>query len=244
MAAWWIRAVLLLAVTPAFAASDYAREARWADEITPAILVGDPVRLTQKNGHRVLALYAPAAGAGPAVVLAHGIGVHPDWGLIGSLRQRLPDLGYATLSVQMPVLAADAQPEAYAATFPEAEERLQLAVDYLKAQGHAPVALVSHSLGSRMSLSFMRRHPADVERWAALGMGAADASYEGVRAPVLDLYGARDLPPVLAGAARRRASLEGRPGSKQLVIPAADHFFADREDEMIDAVKRFLDAGR
>jgi len=30
-----------------FAQADYAREKRWADEITPAILVGDPVHLAR-----------------------------------------------------------------------------------------------------------------------------------------------------------------------------------------------------
>ena len=42
--------------------------------------------------------------------LVHGLGIHPDWGLIGALRSDLPDAGYTTLSVQMPVLAADGSP--------------------------------------------------------------------------------------------------------------------------------------
>jgi len=35
-----------LAPAPAAAQADYARERRWADEITPAILVGDPADLS------------------------------------------------------------------------------------------------------------------------------------------------------------------------------------------------------
>ncbi len=50
----------------------------------------------------------PGAAAG-GVVVVHGLGVHPDWGLIGGLRTGLADAGYVTLSVQMPVLAATAR---------------------------------------------------------------------------------------------------------------------------------------
>ncbi len=93
-------------------AADYAREKRWADEILPAVLVGDPVWLDGPKGHRFLALYTPAAKARAAVVVVHGLGVHPDWGLISVLRQQLPEHGYSTLSVQMPVLAAEARGDA------------------------------------------------------------------------------------------------------------------------------------
>ena len=47
---------------------DYAREKRWAEEIKPALVVGDAIYLAQKNGHKFLALYtvAPKArGAAP-----------------------------------------------------------------------------------------------------------------------------------------------------------------------------------
>ena len=44
-------------------APDHAREKRWADEITPAILVGDAVYLAQKSGHKFLAIYTANAKA-------------------------------------------------------------------------------------------------------------------------------------------------------------------------------------
>src|SRR5580765_2874984 len=36
---------------------DYAREKRWADEITPGLVVGDAIYLQQKSGHKFLAIY-------------------------------------------------------------------------------------------------------------------------------------------------------------------------------------------
>ena len=57
---------------------------------------------------RVLAIFTEAASVPKgAVIVVHGLGVHPDWNLIGDLRTRLAERGYATLAVQMPVLAAD-----------------------------------------------------------------------------------------------------------------------------------------
>ncbi len=242
----WLISLLLAMSASAWAAPDYPREQRWAEEITPAIVVGEPLYLTQKNGHKFLGIYAGADKARMGLVVAHGVGIHPDWGMIGTLRQRLPDHGYTTLSIQMPILAVDAKPESYAAHFPEAVERLQLAVAYLKGKGYKRIAVVSHSMGSRMTHSYMARNPAEVGAWASLGMPAALVSggaiaYDGIKAPVLDLYGANDLPQVLAGAAERKASLKGNAASKQVVIPDTDHFFAGREDAMVKAVKEFLD---
>ena len=241
----WLMFLLLAISASAFAASDYAREKKWADEVTPGIVVGDPVYLEQKNRHKFLGIYTEADKTRMGLVVVHGIGIHPDWGMIGTLRQRLPDHGYTTLSIQMPILAVDAKPEAYVAHFPEAVERLQLAVAYLKSKGYKRVALVSHSLGSRMSLGYMARNPAGVSAWAALGTGTGPGpviTYDGIKAPVLDLYGANELPPVLAGAAKRKASLKGNVLSKQVVVPDTDHFFANHEDAMVQAVKDFLDS--
>jgi len=239
--------VPLLLAPVAFAAPDYAREKRWADEITPAIVVGDPVYLMQQNGHRFLGIYTEADNKRMGVVVVHGLGVNPDWGMIGTLRQRLPELGYATLSIQMPVLAADARADAYIETFSEAVDRLRLAVAWLADKGYKRIALVTHSMGSRMAYSYMKRNPVNVDAWAALGMAAAPGlqvpalMYSGIEAPVLDLYGSGDLPAVLNGAALRRASLATNAASRQIVIQQSNHFYADHEAEMIDALKSFLD---
>ena len=103
-------------------------------------------------------------------------------------------------------------------------------------------------MGSRMSHAYMTRNLAEVSAWAALGMpapfGKPDGAiaYDGIKVPVLDLYGANDLPQVLVGAAQRKASLKGKALSKQVVIPDTDHFFANHEEAMVKAVKDFLDS--
>ena len=71
-------------------------------------------------------LAGPAQAAAGAVVV-HGMGVHPDWNLINVLRSELAEQGYATLSVQMPVMAAGVPGEQYAPLFPEAAARIAAA---------------------------------------------------------------------------------------------------------------------
>ena len=83
----------LLAPALALAQADYAREKRWADEISPTILVGDPLYLALKSGHRFLAIHAAHAQARAGVIVVHGLGVHPDWGLINPLRSLLAEQG-------------------------------------------------------------------------------------------------------------------------------------------------------
>src|SRR5688500_16979663 len=122
-------AVLLALACAGAAAQDYARERRWEAEIVPGLVVGDAIKLRTAAGHEFLALLAEAKDAKGAVVLADGRNVHPDHGLIGALRMRLAERGYTTLSIQLPILGADAQKveEYYPRLFPEAGERLDIA---------------------------------------------------------------------------------------------------------------------
>lgn len=239
--AWGVAAWTGLLSLGAFAgAADYARERKWADEILPSLVVGDPVMLqTPRGHHKFLALYTPA-DTDRAAVVVHGMGIHPDWGMVGTLRTALADHGVATLSIQMPILAADARGEDYPPTFPEAAERIAEAVAFLKAKGYANIAVVSHSMGSRMSLEYFSGKPDPaVKSWASLG--PSFKGYASVKRPILDLYGANDLPAVLGNAGSRKGSLSS-PGSKQVVIEKSDHFFTGHEAAMVGAVADFLDA--
>jgi alpha-beta hydrolase superfamily lysophospholipase len=233
--------LLLFVITPWAQGADYAREKRWAEEITPGLVVGEPVYL-KAQGHSFLTLYAKAENAKGAVVLVHGLGVHPDWGLIGTLRSQLPDAGYSTLSVQMPVLGNDAKPEAYMATFPEAVMRLKEAVSYLQSQGYKRIAVVSHSMGSRMTDRYFAQNPTSpVSAWVAIGMSVPYTSTDKLKIPMLDLYGEQDLPPVLQTAAKRGQEVKKLKGGEQIRAPGTDHFFDGHDEELQRYVRGFLD---
>jgi hypothetical protein len=221
-------------------AADYEREQRWADEVVPGVLVGDPVWLSQGNGHKFLGLYTAVDKAKAGLVIVHGIGIHPDWGLIGVLRQQLPDDGYATLSIQMPVLKADAKPEDYPPTFTESTERIRLAVAFLKDKGYAKIGIVSHSLGTWMSYEYLTHTPdSPIVAWVDIG-APNPFDMAKLKMPIFDLYGQNDLPRVLEGAKQRAAGLKQK-GSAQFMAPGADHFFEGKDAVLREQVRSWLD---
>lgn len=236
--------ILLLALLSlnTWAAADYAREQRWAAEITPAILVGDPVQLALPSGRKFLAIHAPNPKAQAGVIVIHGLGVHPDWGLINPLRSTLAEQGYATLSVQMPVLASDARGDQYPPLFPEAAERIAAAVAFMRGKGHKKIAIVAHSLGARMANVFLNaadRPPVDA--FIAIGISGEYTKPETFKAPVLDLMGEKDLPAVLDNATKRAEAIRNIRGSGQISVAGADHFFNGMERDLLQQVRLFLD---
>jgi pimeloyl-ACP methyl ester carboxylesterase len=157
--------------------------------------------------------------------------VHPDHGVIGSLRVALSDMGFATLSIQMPVLPADAPAEDYVPLFPAAAARIAAAAEWLKGRGARNMVLASHSLGSWMSQYYLERagNP-PFAAWVCMGRGGPVPA---LPLPVLDVYGEKDNPAVLKSAAARRAS-------RQVVIAGADHFYTGEEEELARVLGEFI----
>lgn len=235
--------LIAMAAFPA-AAQDYAREKRWSDEVVPGLVVGDAVWLETSAGRRFLAIHARADNPRGALVIVHGIGVHPDHGVIGVLRTKLTERGWTTLSIQMPVQAADARSEAYyPKVFPEAIDRIRRAAAWLVAKEGPRVAIVSHSLGSWMTNAYFdETADSPLRAWACLGLtgGYSWGTYFSPR-PILDVYGENDLEPSVDAAWRRRLTLAtGADGSRQTMIAGADHFYAKKEDELAATVDGWL----
>lgn len=210
---------------------DYAREARWRAEVTGNLVVGDAVEI-RAAGRGFLGLYTPGKPDQPAIVIVHGIGVHPDHGIIGSLRVALGDMGFTTLSIQMPVQASDARPEDYGpALFAEAGARIAAAAQWLSQKGAKRMVLASHSLGAAMSQRYLENEKQPpFAAWVSMGRGGAVPA---LPLPVLDVYGEKDLPTVLRSASERRAT-------RQVVIAGADHFYNGREAELAAVVRAFV----
>lgn len=238
----WVLSIAIVLWTNTSAAQDYEREKRWAAEVVPNLVVGDAVQLKLPSGREFLGLYVESKTAKTAILLAHGVGVHPDHGVIGILRSSLADLGYATLSIQMPVQKAEATvDDYYPAVFAEAVARIQAGADWLAAKGHVRPALLSHSMGSWMAnVYYERTAGAPFAAWICMGLTGGYGRMGNVKVPVLDLYGEKDLPSVLRADWRRRMTLNGIPGSTQVMVPGADHHYTGREKELETAIRDFL----
>jgi hypothetical protein len=222
-------------------AIDDAREDRWAGEVVPGIVVGDAIWLATPSRAKVLAILTLPTGPPKAgVVIVHGLGVHPDFGVIGGLRTLLADAGYATLAVQMPVLAAGALREDYAVTLPAAGERLGAAIALLRARGIARIAIVAHSVGATMTDAFLARADAPrIDAWVPIGMPIDFAANP--RESVLDIVAEHELSQVVEAAPLRLKRLPRDGCSRALTIAGADHYFDQRQKELAAAIAAFLD---
>lgn len=243
--------LLLIAVCVAASdrvyAQDYEREKRWADEVIPGLVVGDAVRIKAASNREFLALYTEPAktnAALPAIVLVHGVGIHPDFGIIGILRAKLADLGYATLAIQMPVRGKDATvDDYYPKVFPDAADRIVKAAEWLRAKGHSNVVLLSHSMGAWMANVYLDQahETTPYKAWIVMGLtGSYSWTMRRFPMPILDVYGENDIAPVLGAIGRRKFALKESNGSKQVKIAGADHHYLGRENDLERVIDEFL----
>ena len=248
--------ILIISITLLVAgttrAADLEREQRLADEIVEAILDGEAVTLTAKD-HEFLGIYTPAESEpehGAAIIL-HGRGMHPDWAQVANpLRVELPVRGWSTLSLQMPVLEKDASFYDYEDIFPEAIPRITAAIRYLQAQGSKHLTLIAHSCGVHMSMAWVEQHgTAGIDAYIGIGMGATDYQqpmrkpfpFEQVRVPLLNIVGSEDYPAVQRQAKVFESLLdELPPGSAQIRVEGAGHYFDGQNEALVEAVVEWL----
>jgi pimeloyl-ACP methyl ester carboxylesterase len=222
-------------------AQDYEREARLAKETLAGLVAGEAVQIEQKNAHRFLALYTPAAKPLGAVIVAHGRGWGPDFELYGVLRTTLADAGYSTLSIQLPVLPGTAKIGDYLPMFPDSTERFALAAQWLHAKGYPKVAIVSHSLGATMANQYLITTPDPaVDAWVFISIINGLEDMFRIRIPVLDVYGTHDWQVTRYGGEERRTQILKVAGSEQVVIQGAEHFFERQTDELTRVIASFL----
>jgi pimeloyl-ACP methyl ester carboxylesterase len=234
-------------------ASDLQREQRLAEQIVDAIMDGEAITL-QAGGYNFLAIQMESDSSevkGAAIIL-HGRGLHPNWEtVVQPLRVGLPEHGWHTLSLQMPVLHKEAKYYDYEPLFAEAQPRIEAAIAYLEGLGVEKIVLIAHSCGAHMAMQRVREMgDAGLAAYIGIGMGATDYKQPmrqpfplaQMTIPVLDIYAERDFPAVLRMAPERQAMIRqaGNPQSAQRQIPEAEHYFVDHNDELLEAVSEWL----
>ncbi len=242
----------MLATCSAFA-SDYAREARFAQEVQAQLVVGNAVQIphTGQSAYRpFLGLFAETAQTKantqlPAIVLAHGVGTHPDDGLTGELRKLLHEMGYTTLAIQMPIGSKEAAIDDYfPKLFPEAGARLQAAAQFLAQRGYAKTVLVSHTMGSWMANVYFDQTYASTpyKAWVCISLtGGYSFATRSYPFPVLDLYGENDIKVTVSSAWRRAGLLKlAASGSQQVMIAGADEQWRGKQAAAAQAIDQFL----
>jgi dienelactone hydrolase len=183
------------------------------------------------------------------VILAHGQGLDPDSQVVGPLRRTInKELGFHTLSLQMPVIPGKRSPEKfqeYASTFPDAYKTIQAGIDFLKREkGVERVYLMGYSMGGRMTTGFLAQHP-DSGIIGYIGVGLLGGGQEPlntnlnlkkIKLPVIDIYAdsGRD-----AKSAEFRKSFVSNRYTK-VVISGAKHDYRGYDDQVAKAVIAWL----
>lgn len=231
-------------------ASDLAKEKRWADQVIDAILDGDAEMLND-GSNDFLSIYTEAEeDKQRGAIIMHGTGVHPDWQqVVQPLRVELTTHNWHTLSIQMPILANEAEYEEYVPLYPEIAPRIDAAIAFMKEQGIKNIVLIGHSQGATMGTYYLRNERPDIKAIAAIGMSGTFGSevqnsvksLKSVRVPVLDLYGSEDLEYVL-NSVDKRAEAGKHVDYSQVKVDGANHFFDDKDEELVDAVSDWLNS--
>ncbi len=222
---------------------DYERETRWAEQVLPSILVGDPEWIEQSNGHKFLAIYTEAENPRGAIIIGHGRGWNPDWELYGILRMKLADQGYNTLAIQLPVLGPGAKVGDYIPTYSDAGERYDLSAKFLQEQGFEDIAIVSHSLGATMANEYLiAADETAVKAWVFISIINGLQEMFRIKIPAMDVYGTEDWVITQVGGYERKQQIMKVPGSRQAILKDAPHFFEDKEDELTQVIVEFLDS--
>ncbi len=253
----YFKTLLILGLCFSFSvshASDTAKEKRWAEQIVDSIMIGDAEWL-KLGKNKILAIYTENTtekAIGGAIIL-HGSGVHPNWDqIIRPLRSQLPDHGWSTLSLQLPVLSNEAEYKDYIPLFKEVAPRINAGVAFLKAKGIKNIVVVAHSLGSSMAAYYMANKPdSSIRAFVAIGvsgnMHKKDkegylTSLKTIKVPVLDIFGGSDLAPVLESK-KAKAKVARKAGNKnytQVEIPGANHFFDNHDEVLVKRVRGWL----
>jgi len=240
-------------LTPILQASDLAKEKRWADQIVDGLITGDAEWLPV-NDLKVLSIYTPSETepARGAAIILHGIGAHPDWpDVIHPLRTRLPEAGWTTLSVQMPILPNEASGIDYLPLLPEVSPRIDAAVDFLQAQGINNIVIIAHSLGTVMTSYYLSKKPTpEVRAFVGISMTEIEndrrmsnvTMLKNIAIPVLDIYGSLDEEHVRDYAQQRLQSAmsANNQAYQQVVIKEANHFYNGKDDKLLEVTQGWI----
>ncbi len=257
--AFLLASSFLLLSTLSVLAADLEKERRMKEQIIDYIMHGDAVMLADgppHEDHRFLSIFTEAESlpAKGAVIIMHGRGYHPNWPeLVYPLRTGLPEYGWHTLSIQMPVLDNLATFYDYLGIVPESFPRIDAALDYLESRNIENIVLLAHSCSVHMAMAWLHKNPdKGVSAFIGVGMGSTDKGQpmpkqfplEEIKIPVLDIRGEYDTPAVIGFAPERWKLMQqaGNKKSQQRVVEKSDHYFTGHGQALLLEVVDWLNS--
>ncbi len=230
------------------------REQQIAEKLA-LIVDADEIISLKAPGGRFIGIYqrAKTGESHGVVILAHGMGAHPDWpDVISPLRTQLPEFGWSTFSIQMPILSPDEPVAEYGKTLKVAKSRLNAAIDYLHTWEIEQIILLGYSFGAVQVASYLASGKnKNVKAFVSVSMLSQKfikpgldvyKLIGGIDLPMLDIYGDEDLPDVRRGSDDRRlaASKNGNRDFKQIELKHAGHHYQGVEDALVEQIQIWL----
>jgi len=253
-----IVALLIFILSPVLAnsgAKDIAREQEIAKQLEATANETEVIWL-EADQQQFIGLFRAQTQqkAAGAIILLHGMGGHADWPyIISPLREALPEQGWSTLSIQLPVLAMDNPIENYGVTLDAAANRLEAAIRYLRARKFLNIFVVGHSFGAATALYYLSNGQRP-KILALISIGLQEYVFlkpaintfnllEKARLPILDIFGELDYREVIDNARiRRLAANKGNNDKyKQIEIVGAGHNFLKMEEMLAKHIHGWLD---
>ncbi len=228
----------------------------WSESLRREERQSELLPLTTPAGE-VLALYhhAETGALAGGVIILPDLDNHPDWpGVVQQLRMQLPRYGWSTLSLPLQVGAVTATAELTPTTKPSPLQPLQrlrtttppliqAALAAMERFKVTHLVLIGHGMGARLAVDFMKENPQSGFKGLILlsmdGSEVAELELDSVpllrtiTAPILDIYGGRDLAGVVESARRRKnVAVTAPPGEARTHFSATD-FAANFNSEQI-----------
>jgi len=232
-------------------AGDEKREADFADGINKTLTIGKAVWL-EAEGRKFLGLYTEtekAAGKGVVIIL-HDMDGHPDQKqLIYDLRVFLPEHNWTTLSLQMPLREVGVEKEDYYALFPEAAARIQSGIGYAKSNGAENIVVVGYGLGGLMGIYALSEQATDIKALVTISLPVPTTEsktaqtlelIKKIKMPMLDIYGAVDVPDVTESARDRRLAAKENTSYRQVKINDEGHAYLHDEGLLVKRIYSWL----
>jgi pimeloyl-ACP methyl ester carboxylesterase len=232
-------------------ASDEKREAEFAEAINKTLVMGKAVWL-ETEGKKFLGLYTETekvTGKGTVIIL-HDMDGHPDQQqLIYGLRVFLPEHNWTTLSLQMPLRELGAKKEDYYALFPEAAARIRSGIDYAKNNGAENIVVVGYGLGGLMAVFAQSEQATNIKALVTISLPVPTTESKApltlefikkIKIPMLDIYGAIDVPDVTQSARDRRLAAKENTGYRQIKIDDEGHAYRHDEGLLVKRIYSWL----
>ena len=246
---------LFFNLSSALQAANIESEKRWADQLRDNIVIGEAVDIAD-GADKFFAIYTAhtTAKAKGSIILMHGTGAHPDWGdIIHPLRTELPDRGWGTLSIQLPLLLTEqTDDESKKKVIAASVARINAAIQFLEAKNQTEITLIAHSFGALMALNYSQSDKVSAKLKSVIIIGTPSSGnsiplnspmmIEKIKIPLLDLYGSEDLHSVMLSAkARKSAAIKAaNKNYRQVETIGANHFYNGLDEELLIYVSGWL----